>query len=75
MRLKDRSSEASRLETMATQGTLPNRLPATRRLITDHNEDGKAIFSEAHEDTLAWQDIGKIAKFALGYTTSQFPVN
>lgn len=55
------------------KNTLPNGLPSIQRFITDHNEEGKAVFSTRNEETLDWQSIGDEAKFALGYTTSQFP--
>ena len=59
---------------MASEQTLPNGLPSINRFITDHNEQGKAIFATGVNETLEWQDVGEVAKFALGYTTSRFPV-
>jgi quercetin dioxygenase-like cupin family protein len=59
---------------MGQQTLLPHGLPQINRFITDHDAEGKAVFSSRIEEALEWQDIGSIAKFALGYTTSQFPV-
>ena len=53
---------------------LPNGLPAINRFITDHNDKGEACFSKRNQEELDWQAIGPIANFALGYTTSKFPV-
>jgi quercetin dioxygenase-like cupin family protein len=60
---------------MAIREPLSNGLPPVNRLITGHNKEGKAVFSDSQSDALEWQSIGNIAKFALGYTTSQFPVD
>ena len=60
---------------MTERETLPNGLSAITRVITDHNVQGQAVFSNSTEETLEWQEIGKIATFALGYTTSTFPVD
>lgn len=57
-----------------SQKELPNGLPAIRRYITDHNEQGRAIFSEHLPEVLDWNPVG-VAKFALGYTTNQYPVD
>ena len=59
---------------MAQQQLLDNGLPQIKRYITDHNAKGLATFSARAEDNLEWQDIGNMAKFALGYTTKAFPV-
>ena len=60
---------------MSIREALPNGLPPVNRLITDHNQEGKAVFSRSQSDALEWQDIGDIATFALGYTTQGFPVD
>lgn len=60
---------------MSQQQTLPNGLPVISRFITDHNAEGQACFSDRCAEAMSWEDIGPIAKFALGYTTSKFPVN
>jgi quercetin dioxygenase-like cupin family protein len=51
-----------------------NGLPGMHRYITDHDADGKAIFSSRLPEPLPWQDIG-IAQFSLAYATSHFPVS
>ena len=58
-----------------SQQALPNGLPAIHRYITDHNSEGTACFSDRNQETLDWQPVGQIANFALGYTTSSFPVD
>ena len=50
-----------------------NGLPKNYRYITDHDANGKAIFSSKLPEELPKQDIG-IANFYLGYTTSEYPV-
>jgi quercetin dioxygenase-like cupin family protein len=58
---------------------LPNGLPKTYRIITDHDSQGKAIFNTQIDEAQQWQVIsegeGKEANFALNYTTSRFPVS
>lgn len=51
----------------------PNNLPSINRFITDHNSKGEAIFNSTHQEELEWQAVGT-ANFALGYTTSSYPV-
>jgi quercetin dioxygenase-like cupin family protein len=51
-----------------------NGLPPIKRFITDHSKDGKAIFSDAIPEPLNWQELPDGARFCLGYTTDQFPV-
>ncbi|KIW07198.1 uncharacterized protein PV09_02064 [Verruconis gallopava] len=57
----------------------PNGLPKTYRIITDHDSNGKAVFSTAIDEEQQWQVIGegegKEAHFSLNYTTSRFPVS
>ncbi|KAH7136398.1 hypothetical protein EDB81DRAFT_870523 [Dactylonectria macrodidyma] len=50
-------------------------IPAPKRFITDHNTEGKAIFSTAIAEELPEQIIGAGHKFFLGYTTSETPVD
>lgn len=57
---------------MAGIGESP--LPKVHRFITDHNAEGQAVFNTTLGEDMPWQDI-KIAKFGLGYTTNQFPVD
>ena len=52
-----------------------NNLPSVNRVITTHNADGKAIFSDAVPESLQWQPLPNGAKFGLGYTTDQYPVD
>ena len=59
---------------MSARQLLENGLPSLNRFITDHDTQGTATFSSRVEEKLEWQPIGPIAKFALGYTTSKFPV-
>jgi hypothetical protein len=47
-------------------------LPRSKRFITTHNEEGKAIFSEKVSPEVKWGNIGK-AQFFLGYATKNFP--
>lgn len=59
----------------AQQEVLANNLPRNHRFITDHNSDGKAVFSDRLPDLQPWMPIDGQANFALNYTTSQFPVS
>jgi hypothetical protein len=52
-----------------------NGLPPVRRFITDHDEYGKAIFSNSVPEPLPWQELPDGARFSLGYATNSFPVN
>lgn len=58
---------------------LSNGLPKTYRLITDHDAEGKAVFSTTIDEAQKWQiiekDPSKSANFALNYTTNTFPVS
>jgi quercetin dioxygenase-like cupin family protein len=47
-------------------------LPRSKRFITTHNEEGKAIFSEKVSPEVKWGNIGK-AQFFPGYATKNFP--
>lgn len=52
-------------------------LPTFQRLITTHNNEGKAILSDAVDETAVWDGNveGGKAAFCLGYSTSTTPVN
>jgi quercetin dioxygenase-like cupin family protein len=67
------------MATERSQETLPNGLPKTYRLITDHDSNGKAVFNTTIDEAQQWSVIAtgenKEANFALNYTTSQFPVS
>ncbi len=52
-----------------------NGLPSLQRFVTDHNDEGKAIFHNSVEEKLPFQAIGGIAQFGLGYVTNEFPVD
>jgi hypothetical protein len=51
-------------------------LPGYQRLITTHNDDGKAVFAEVDEAG-PWDGSinGGTVGFSLGYTTSTTPVD
>lgn len=51
----------------------PKNIPDIHRYITDHNSSGEAVFNTTHQEKLDWQEVGT-ADFALGYTTSSYPV-
>jgi quercetin dioxygenase-like cupin family protein len=51
-----------------------NGLPPISRVITDHDSNGKAIFSNAIPEPVMWQELADGARFSLGYATNQFPV-
>lgn len=59
--------------TKSVRQQYPNALPPINRFITDHNSTGQAIFNTTHAEKLEWQEVGT-ANFALGYTTSSYPV-
>lgn len=50
-------------------------LPSVNRFITAHNAEGKAVFSDAVPETLEWKGLPNGARFGLGYTTEQYPVD
>ena len=52
-----------------------NGLPPISRVITDHNDEGKAIFSAAIPEPAVWQELVDGARFSLGYATNQFPAD
>ena len=47
----------------------------TFQFSTDHNEEGKAIFSKKVPEPLDWQTLPDGAKFSLGYATNKYPVD
>jgi quercetin dioxygenase-like cupin family protein len=51
-----------------------NGLPPVSRVITDHDSEGKAIFSNTLPEPVVWQELADGARFSLGYATNQFPV-
>lgn len=55
------------------QPTTSSPLPALNRYITDHSEEGKAVFSTTIAPTAQWTSAGPLAKFFLGYCTKTFP--
>lgn len=62
---------------MTSQQTqiLDNGLPAISRFITDHDGQGKAIFSKKIDESLPWQTLADGARFCLGFTTRKTPVD
>jgi len=52
-----------------------NGLPPVHRFITDHDEHGKAVFSNKVDEPLAWQELPDGARLSLGYATNKFPVD
>jgi len=52
-----------------------NGLPPVHRFVTDHNDQGKAIFSNDVAEPLSWQELPDGARFSLGYATNKFPVD
>ncbi|KAK8048924.1 hypothetical protein PG994_010654 [Apiospora phragmitis] len=64
-------------DTAAAKGqapVTPNNLPKVSRFITDHNEAGEAIFSDALPAELPRTTIYNGASFGLGYATTKTPV-
>lgn len=51
-----------------------NGLPDVERIITDHDNQGKAVISTTIPSQAAWQPIMRTAEFFVGYTTRTFPV-
>ena len=52
-----------------------NGLPVLHRFVTDHNDEGKAIFHRNVEEVLPWQTLSDTVRFGLGYATEQYPVD
>ena len=46
-----------------------------KRLITTHNAEGKAIFSDAFPEAAQQKKVGDDATFMLAYTTTAFPAD
>lgn len=67
--------ELSTIMSSSEQNLLDNNLPAISRFITDHNKDGKAVFSNRIEEKLQWQELADGARFCLGFTTRKTPVD
>ena len=59
----------------STAPVLDNGLPVIKRFITDHNDERKAVFTTRVKEELNWQELPDGARFCLGYTTNQTPVN
>ena len=51
-----------------------NNLPTIHRFVTDHDDQGEAIFNKDIEEQLSWQRLAEGARFSLGYATNQTPV-
>lgn len=54
---------------------IPNQLRLPSRFITDHNDEGKAIFSTAIPEPAPTKQIPNDAVFALMYATKETPVD
>jgi quercetin dioxygenase-like cupin family protein len=52
-----------------------NDLPTLHRFVTDHNDEGKAIFHKSVEEVLPFNTIPNSAAFGLGYATAEYPVD
>jgi hypothetical protein len=52
-----------------------NDLRSVKRVITDHDNEGKSIFSSTISEELPGKSIGAPALFRLGYCTNQTPVS
>jgi quercetin dioxygenase-like cupin family protein len=75
IKLRVHDSESSVKNKILKMKMQDNGLPPINRFITDHDEDGKAVFSEVIPESLEWQELPDGARFCLGYTTDQFPVD
>jgi quercetin dioxygenase-like cupin family protein len=54
---------------------LDNNLPAVDRFVTDHDSDGRSIFSQRVDESMQFQELSDGARFCLGYTTRTTPVD
>ncbi len=54
---------------------LDNQLPEISRFVTDHDNAGKAVFTNKFEEKLPWQELPDGARFCLGFTTRTMPVD
>ena len=52
-----------------------NGLRPIKRLITDHDAEGKTTISKAVPEVLQWQQMANGARFSLAYATEEYPVN
>lgn len=52
---------------------LDNGLPKLQRVITTHNDSGKAVFSSDVPEDLPFQELPDGARFCLGYATNHVP--
>lgn len=60
---------------MADPNELKSPLRTPQRFITDHNDEGLAVFNTTIPEPLPAQTIGVGDKFYLGYTTSSYPAS
>ena len=67
--------DSERIKSSSEIAMKENDLPTLHRFVTDHNDDGKAIFHRSLEEVLPFNTIGGNASFGLGYVTTQFPVD
>ncbi|KAJ9618212.1 hypothetical protein H2203_009127 [Taxawa tesnikishii (nom. ined.)] len=56
-----------------TRARLDNELPKIKRVITTHNDSGKAIFSSDINDELPFQELPDGARFSLAFATNTTP--
>lgn len=54
---------------------LDNNLPKINRLITTHDDKGKAVFASDVKDELPFEELPDGARFCLGYATSSVPAD
>lgn len=54
---------------------MDNDLPKINRVITTHDDKGKAIFSARFDDELPFEELPDGARFCLGYATNTVPAN
>jgi len=73
--LASTSQQQSRNILTTTSKMEGTNLPSINRFITAHNAEGQAVFSNAIPEPLGWNKLPNGAGFALGYTTSQYPVD
>ena len=53
----------------------PNDLRDIRRFVTDHDDQGKAIFHRDMDETIPRKELPQSATFRLGYATDHAPVS
>jgi quercetin dioxygenase-like cupin family protein len=54
---------------------LDNDLPKINRLITTHDDKGKAVFAADLQDELPFEELPDGARFCLGYATNSVPAD